>query len=241
MPGQLFIVATPIGHLSDITLRAIETLKSVDLIACEDTRRTEKLTNHLGLKKPLIRYDEHTHGAASQRLLNAIVREGKSVALVTDAGTPCISDPGARLVAAAVDKGIAVVPIPGPSSVMAALSVSGFPARDFIFLGFLSRRAGPASRALREATGLGKTVVLFESPFRVVDTLKLISEIDPSAPVAIGREITKIHEEFIRGRADHVVTEFESRPQKGEVVIVIGPTSGAKPEEWNSEHEPNRT
>jgi 16S rRNA (cytidine1402-2'-O)-methyltransferase len=221
MPGILYLVATPIGNLGDITLRAIETLKNADLIACEDTRRTEKLLASLGLHKSLTRYDEHTHAPAARKLIEKM-NQGQSVALVTDAGTPGISDPGNRLVHEAVSAGLKVVPIPGPSSVATAVSASGFSEGGFTFLGFLPRRPGRARRELQESIGLGRTVVVFESPFRVDQTLNLIEELAPAAPVVVARELTKIHEEFLRGTAHHVREEMKTRPQKGECVILIG-------------------
>jgi len=222
MPPTLFAVATPIGNLSDITYRAVETLKACDLIACEDTRRTEKLLSHLGLHRPMMRYDEHTHEASSRRIIENL-RAGKSVALVTDAGTPAISDPGARLVADVVAAGIPVVPIPGPSSVAAALSASGFSGDGFVFLGFLSRRPGRARRLLQEAVGLGKTVVFFESPFRAAKSLEMIAAVAPGSRVVVGRELTKIHEEFLRGDPLAALALLKTRPEKGEVVILVSP------------------
>lgn len=219
-PACLYIVATPIGNLGDITLRAIETLKSVDVIACEDTRRTEKLLSHLGFRKPLHRYDEHTHGPSSKKIIE-MVRSGKSVALVTDAGTPAISDPGSRLVEDAINAGIKIIPIPGPSSVTAAMSASGFSGDGFVFLGFLPRREGRAKRVLQEVLGLGKNAVLFESPFRVRQTLNLIAEVMPQAHVAVARELTKLHEEFLRGPVADVQNQLLERPEKGEVVVLI--------------------
>lgn len=220
MAGVLYVVATPIGNLGDITLRAIETLKSVDMIACEDTRRTEKLLAHLGFRKPFIRYDEHTHLPSSRRIIEAL-QNGQSIALVTDAGTPAISDPGARLVAEVVQAQIKVVPIPGASSVAAAVSASGFSGDEFIFLGFLPRREGKARRLLQEVFGLGKNLVLFESPFRVQKTLELVASIDPESTVVVARELTKLHEEFLRGSVSEVQKLLQTRPEKGEVVVVI--------------------
>ena len=226
MSGILYLVATPIGNLGDITLRAIETLKSADVIACEDTRRTEKLISSLGLHKALARYDEHTHLPSSRKLMEKLAL-GQSVALVTDAGTPGISDPGNRLVQEAVAAGIKVVPIPGPSSVAAAVSISGFSEGGFVFLGFLPRRTGRARRLLQESIGLGRTVVVFESPFRVEQTLVLVEELAPAAPVIVAREVTKMHEEFLRGTPQHVRDLMKTRPQKGECIILIGPVDSA--------------
>lgn len=232
MPALLYVVATPIGNLSDITLRAVDTLKTVDIVACEDTRRTGTLLSHLGVSKSMLRYDEHTHDAGSRRIIGHL-QGGQSVALVTDAGTPAVSDPGARLVAAVVSAGFGVVPIPGASAVAAALSVSGFSGDGYAFLGFLPRRPGRARRVLQENLLLGKTIVLFESPFRASDTLEMIAALAPSANVMLAREITKIHEEFLRGAPRGVIEQLKSRPEKGEVVILIGPEA-----EVSSETDP---
>ncbi len=217
-------MATPIGHLADITLRAIDTLKTVSLVACEDTRRTNILLHHLNIQKPLMRYDEHTHEQGCRRIID-VLGMGQSVALVTDAGTPTISDPGRRLVEEVIKKGQNVVPIPGPSALLAGLCASGLSGEGFIFLGFLPRKAGPAGRLLREALGLGKNVVIFESPFRVHATLSVIAGIGPDLHVVVARELTKIHEEFIRGSARDVTGRMDGKVVKGEVVIMIAPAS----------------
>ncbi|MCB4756422.1 MAG: 16S rRNA (cytidine(1402)-2'-O)-methyltransferase [Elusimicrobia bacterium] len=227
MSGILYLVPTPIGNLSDITLRAIETLKTVQVVACEDTRRTEILLRHLQIKKPLMRYDEHTHAKASREILR-LLETGQSVALVSDSGTPTISDPGRRLVEDALRAQRTVVPLPGPSAVLAALSAAGLPGEGFVFLGFLPRRAGRAERVLREALGLGRNVVVFESPFRVMGTLQWIAKIDPALRVVIARELTKVYEEFLRGRADELMERMAGREVKGEVVLVIGPPEERK-------------
>lgn len=222
MPGELFIVATPIGNLGDITVRAMETLKTCARIACEDTRRSQKILHHLNLKKPMMRYDEHTHLRSSQEIIQALKR-GESVALLTDAGTPSISDPGHRLVADVLKAGHRVIPIPGPSAPIAALSVSGFSADRFVFLGFLPRKEGPAKRLLQEAFQLGRTVVLMESPYRVLTTLQWVKGLRENAHVLVAREMTKLHEEYVRGPVDWVGKQLEMKPLLGEVVIVIGP------------------
>lgn len=227
MPGALYVVATPIGNLDDITRRAIQTLTEVDLVACEDTRRTEKLLRHLGIRKPVVRYDDHTHLSSARKLLEHLT-QGRSIALVTDAGTPGISDPGGRLVQEAVKSGVKIIPIPGPSSVTAAVSASGFSVGGHVFLGFLPRRPGRARRVLRESIGLGRTVIVFESPFRVKRTLSLIQELSPESDVVVARELTKLHEEFIRGKAATVNDEMSKRPAKGECVIMIGPALNAE-------------
>lgn len=221
MSGILYVVATPIGNLSDITLRAIETLRECDIIACEDTRHTDQLLHHLGFRKKLVRYDEHSHHRALKEIL-FYLESGKNISLVTDAGTPTISDPGSRLIAELVKKQIKVIPIPGASSVIAALSGSGIVGEGFVFLGFLPRKKGPASRLLQGAMGLGKTISILESPFRVVATLELLKELAPNAWVVVARELTKIHEEFVRGSVSNVLDHFQKNEPRGEVVILVG-------------------
>jgi 16S rRNA (cytidine1402-2'-O)-methyltransferase len=217
----LYIVPTPIGHLSDITLRAIEVLKRVDLIACEDTRRTLKLLNHLGIAKPLYSYHAHS----SPRKLGALVQalQGrKQVALVSDAGTPGLSDPGTPLVQAAIEANIPVISLPGPCAAITALVGSGLPTDRLFFIGFLPRRAARAKRALALALGTEATVVIYESPYRTVETLGWIAEVaGPETPVVIGRELTKIHEEYIRGTAADVASRLTARPPIGEIVILF--------------------
>jgi 16S rRNA (cytidine1402-2'-O)-methyltransferase len=227
MPAVLYIVATPIGNLSDITFRAVETLKTVDAVACEDTRRTEKLLSHLGVSRPMIRYDEHTHEFSSRKIIDQL-RAGKTLALVSDAGTPAVSDPGARLVAEVTAAGIPVIPIPGPSAVATAMSASGFSGDGFVFLGFLPRRPGRARRLLQEALGLGKTVLFFESPFRARESLEMIASLAPASRVAAARELTKIHEEFLRGSPLEVLELLKTRPEKGEFVILIAPVDATE-------------
>lgn len=225
----LYVVATPIGNLADITFRAVDTLKIVDVVACEDTRRTEILLHHFSIHRSVMRYDEHTHGPASRRIMD-LLQQGRSVALVTDAGTPAISDPGARLVSEVVEAGFKVIPIPGPSAPVTALSASGLPTDGFVFLGFLPRRKGRAQRVLRESVVLGRTLIVFESPFRAVDTVDLIAETLPGSRIVAARELTKVHEEFIRGDARHVRDELRLRPQKGEILLLIGAGSPASAE-----------
>lgn len=219
MSGTLFIVATPIGNLSDLTFRAVETLKAVDIVASEDTRRTENLLRHLGIQKRPVRYDEHTHHRAATKLLDAL-KSGKSVALVSDAGTPGVSDPGARLVADARDAGVGVLPVPGPNAVAAAVSASGFSGDAYVFLGFLPKRPGRSRRILREAFGLGRTLVLFESPYRIRTTLAAVQEVAPAARVFLAREMTKVHEEYTRGSLSDAIAAVAGEP-KGEFVVVV--------------------
>lgn len=216
-------MSTPIGNLSDITLRAIDVLRIADTIACEDTRHTEKLLRHLEIRKPLFHYDEHNHERASRQIVQKL-QNGEKIVLVSDAGTPAISDPGARLVHEAVKANIKITPVPGASSVTSALSVSGFPADQFVFLGFLPRKEGKAKRLLREALGLGRTTVLLESPHRVAKTLNWIASLDPDAEVVVSREMTKIHEEHKRGPLNQVRKALENQSLLGEVVVTVHPT-----------------
>ena len=221
MPGVLYVVSTPIGNLEDITLRALKILKEADLIACEDTRRTSQLLTHFDIHKPLLRYDEHIHAPASERILREL-RDGKNVALVSDAGTPGLSDPGQRLVGEAARSGFAILPIPGASALLSILAASGFRTDPFIFLGFLPRKKGPASRTLQEASGLGKTLIVYESPHRLIPTLQAIRDALGEVPVCLGRELTKIHEELIRGTPSYLIQELSGRARiQGEIALAI--------------------
>lgn len=218
----LYVVATPIGNLEDVSPRALKALGEAQAIACEDTRHTGHLLAHFGIRKPLVRYDNFVHKRETPRLLERLLR-GESVALVTDAGTPGVSDPGFRLVREAVRAGVKVVPIPGPSSVTAALSASGFPADDFVFLGFLPRRAG-RQKKLFAAVGAERTVVFLESVFRLGDTLAAAKEVYGDAEAVVARELTKMHEEFIRGRLGEVLAELAKRKDlKGEATVIVAP------------------
>lgn len=220
MPGVLYVMATPIGNLEDISARAIRILRESDLIFCEDTRVTLKLLNHYSVRKPLHSAHSHNERSRETQLLNAL-QAGKNVVLVSDAGTPGISDPGNYLVASARRHGHKVTPVPGPSAVLAALSASGLAADGFVFLGFLSRRVGRARREAQEALALEKTVVFFESPFRVKKTIEGL-QIPPELTVVVARELSKVYEEFIRGSAAEVLQTLEGREVKGEVVVIIG-------------------
>ena len=222
--GTLYVVATPIGNLEDITLRAIRVLKEVDLIACEDTRRTRKLLSHLKIEgKRLIPYHEHNEREQTGRILS-LLKEGQSVALVSDAGTPCISDPGFRLVRGAREEGIPVVPVPGASAVIAALSASGFPTDRFFFGGFLPRKEKALKEELIEAFRRPYTSVYYESPHRLERTLRVIAELFPDGEIGVYREITKVNEEFLAGKADEVLRELLSEGKlRGEIVILIPP------------------
>ena len=196
--GKLYIVSTPIGNLADITLRAIETLRSADMIAAEDTRRTRKLLSHLEIHKPLVSYREHNARTRGSELLDKI-SSGKSVALVTDAGTPCISDPGMFLVESALERGIEPVSIPGPTALISALVVSGLPTHPFVFLGFPPSKGSERRRFFEKNARIDMTLILYESPKRLEKTLKAMAENWGDRKVAVARELTKVHEEVFRG------------------------------------------
>jgi|JI10StandDraft_1071094.scaffolds.fasta_scaffold340017_2 16S rRNA (cytidine1402-2'-O)-methyltransferase len=219
--GALYVVATPIGNLDDLTFRAVKCLKEVDLIACEDTRRTAKLLNHLGIRKPLISCFEHNELARVDELLGKVA-SGLSVALVSDAGTPTISDPGFALVRAAQERGLKVIPVPGPSALIAALSVSGLPTDEFLFAGFLPR-TGSARRArlleLREQRG---TLIFYEAPHRMLESLADMRAVLGDREAFLSREITKVHEELRRAPLSALETELGGRPEVlGEIVLVV--------------------
>jgi 16S rRNA (cytidine1402-2'-O)-methyltransferase len=222
MTGTLYIIATPIGNLEDITYRAVRILGQVDLVAAEDTRHSLKLLNHFNISKPLTSYFDHNQQFKGERILNAL-RQGKSVALISDAGTPCVSDPGYQLVRDAVAESIPVVPIPGPCAAIAALSASGLPSDLFTFAGFPPSRQGKRRAFLSGMAGLPGTVVLYEAPHRLEATLSDIREIMGEHRIVVARELTKIHEEFIRGSASKVIAEIATGKARGEVVILIAP------------------
>lgn len=220
--GTLYIVATPIGNLEDITFRAVRILREVDLIAAEDTRHTRKLLSHFGISRPLTSYYDHSSQDKGAMILSRL-RGGGSVALVSDAGTPCISDPGYRLVHDAVEEGIRVVPIPGPSATLAALSASGLPTDSFTFVGFLPSRAARRQEklgTLREETHL---LVFYEAPHRLAATLLDMAAILGDRLCVVGRELTKLHEEFIRGTLKGLAETLSIRGVKGECVILVSP------------------
>jgi 16S rRNA (cytidine1402-2'-O)-methyltransferase len=220
MMGTLYVVATPIGNMEDITDRAKRVLMEVDLIAAEDTRRTGKLLHQLDIRRPLISYHAFSERSRLADLLEALDRG--AVALVTDSGTPAISDPGAILVRAALDNGHSVVPIPGPSAVTAAVSASGLVNGPFTFLGFLPRKAGERKEALQNALRTGLPLVVFESPNRVVATMSEVVRLDESRQAAVFRELTKIHESVVRGSVAQVAEKLAAIRPRGEFVIVIG-------------------
>ena len=221
--GAIYLVATPLGNLEDITLRALRTLREADLVACEDTRRTARLLRHFEIDRPLLSCHEHNEAKRAVQLVERALH-GESIALVSDAGTPAISDPGNRVVRAALDAGVAVVPVPGPNAAVTALSASGLPTRTFRFLGFLPSKKAHRREAIRAIQTAQSTVALQESPHRVLGTLKEMQDLLGDRTVVIAREMTKIHEEFLRGTAGSIHRELAARPAiKGEFVILVGP------------------
>jgi 16S rRNA (cytidine1402-2'-O)-methyltransferase len=221
MAGVLYIVATPIGNLDDLSLRAARTLGQVAAVACEDTRQTSKLMDAAGAKRPLISLHEHNEKERSEELVGRLLA-GEDLALVSDAGTPLISDPGYRLVEAAIAAGVRVAPIPGPSAVMAALAGSGLETDAFVFGGFLPHKQKARQDLLRKWGGVEATVVYFESPHRILEALEDIETMFPERRVVLGRELTKLHEEFLRGNAALVRAELAKRPAiKGEFTLLI--------------------
>ena len=234
--GTLHVVATPVGHLDDVTLRAIRVLREVDLVACEDTRQTAKLLRAHGIATPTTSYFEHNERSKGEGILR-VLRAGRSVALVSDAGTPGISDPGYRLVRDARAEGIPVVPVPGPSAVLAALSVSGLPTDRFLFVGFLPPRAGARRRALTELIDVGPTLVFYESPRRLIAALSDMAEILGDREAFLCREATKLHEEYLPGRLGELQHLLAGRGEvRGEVTVVVAgagsrrETPGGEPE-----------
>jgi 16S rRNA (cytidine1402-2'-O)-methyltransferase len=220
-PGILHVVATPIGNLEDLTLRALRVLREVHLVACEDTRRTGAMLRAHGISTPTTSYFEHNERWKGVRILDTL-RAGRSVALVSDAGTPGISDPGYRLVRDARAQGLPVVPVPGPSAATAALSVSGLPTDRFLFVGFLPARAGPRRKALEELAAVRETLVVYESPVRILDALSVMAEVLGDREAFLCREATKSHEEYVRGRILEIRALLATRKAiRGEIVLVV--------------------
>ncbi len=225
--GELAIVATPIGNLADITLRALETLKAADIIACEDTRTSRTLLSHYGISAKLISYHDHNEAAATETLLAALA-EGKRVALISDAGTPLLSDPGARLVQAAVGAGIRVTPLPGASALLAALTIAGLPAGQFYYAGFLPVKEGARAEALRALLHLPVTLVFYEAPHRLLETLEAMRQVLGPRNAAVARELTKLHEQCVRGTVPELLQHFSANAPRGEcVILVAGATTQA--------------
>lgn len=218
--GNLYIVASPIGNLEDITLRAIKILKAVHLIICEDTRTTRKLLNKYGINKKIYSYYSPKESRQAVKYLN-MIGEGKDLALISESGTPCISDPGRKIISIAYDSNIKVIPIPGPSAFVAAISASGIPAEEVFFAGFIPRKKGERKKYLENHLNKDYTFVFYDSKYRIRDTLKFIAEISPEISICIGRELTKKFEEFIRGSAIKVEKIISARENlKGEFVVV---------------------
>ena len=219
--GVLYIVSTPIGNLKDITLRALNTLKEVGLIAAEDTRQTQKLLNHFGIHTPLTSYHSYNKEEKAEVLVRRL-QEGLSIALVSDAGTPLISDPGHYLINRCIQEGFMAVPIPGPSAVLCALSVSGLPSDSFLFEGFLPKKKGKRLKKLESLRGLPHTLIFFESPHRVIQTLKDCLSVLGDRPMVLARELTKLFEEVIRGEISEIIERLVIKGMKGEVTLLIG-------------------
>ncbi len=221
--GKLFVVATPIGNLEDVSARALRVLQEVHMVACEDTRHSQILLRKHGIRaKHLTSYNEFNHRWKVAELI-AMLDRAWDVALVSDAGTPALSDPGEGLVAAAIAAGHEVVPIPGPSAAVAALVASGLPTREFTFVGFVPKKSGQRQRLLRELLDAGRTAVLYESPYRLGDLLADLAAVEPAARVAVARELTKLHEEIVRGGAAELAVRYAEAKPKGELTVVIAP------------------
>lgn len=231
MPGLLYLVATPIGNLEDITYRAVRVLGEVDVIACEDTRQTHKLLDRYAIHKPTVSYHEHNEAERSEDLVARLLG-GTNIALVSDAGMPLVSDPGYRLVRAAIEAGVTVIPIPGASASLSALAASGLATDAFHFGGFLPPKAGQRARVLESLAEEEATLVFYEAPHRILETLESIEATLGPRPVVVARELTKIHEEFLRGTAAEVRAQLASRDSvKGEITLLIGKAVAPPPDD----------
>jgi len=221
MPGTLFLVATPIGNLSDITHRALQVLKDVDLIACEDTRHTHKLLSHYDIGTKTISYHEHNEQQRTAQLID-MLRQGSNIAVVSDAGTPSISDPGFRLVRSAIENDVTVVPVPGPSALISALVAAGLPTDEFFFGGFLPSRSNARRARLNELRSVPGTLIFYEAPHRLAATLKDVYEILGEREAVVARELTKVHEEIKRGRLSELASDYaDEKDTRGEIVFLI--------------------
>jgi len=219
-PGTLYLVATPIGNLEDITLRALRTLKECDLVAAEDTRRTGVLLKHFEISKPLISYFQFNEAKRSEEIISRL-KAGEKIALVTDAGSPGISDPGERVVKAAINAGLRVEAVPGPAALIAGLTASGLPTDRFYFLGFLPHKSGQRRKVVESLKAIQDTLVFYESPYRIERLLEELSELLPARQVVLGRELTKRYEEFLRGKPAELLAHMRQRSIKGEFVVIV--------------------
>src|ERR1700690_3499462 len=231
--GCLYVVATPIGNLEDITLRALRILKEVDLIASEATRQTMKLLAHFDIQKRMVSYHEHNEITRAAEIVIDLEQRAK-VALVSDAGTPVVSDPGHHLVSLCLRHGIQVVPVPGASAFVAALAASGMPIEQFAFVGFLPSRQSERRKALREIGAERRTVVLYEAPHRLIETLEDALEILGNRPAVVAREVTKLYEEFLRGHLEDIASAVRKKPVRGEITLLIGASDGQTPHAENA-------
>jgi len=231
--GTLYLVATPVGNLEDITLRALRILKEADLIACEDTRYSARLLTRYGIATPRESYHKFNEETRAPRLIQ-MLRDGKNIALVSDSGTPLVSDPGYALVSACRREGIPVIPIPGPSAAIAALVGSGLPSDSFFFAGFLPARASLRRRRLKELAGIASTLILFEAPHRLLDSLEDMAAVFGTRRASMARELTKVHEEFLQGTLKELLDTLRARPKiQGEITLVIEGGRPAHPEpQW---------
>ena len=222
VPGTLYLVATPIGNLEDMTLRAVRTLRECDVVAAEDTRRSGQLLQHFGISKPLLSYFKFNEARRSEEIIERL-RQGQKISLVTDAGSPGISDPGERVVKAALAAGFRVEAVPGPCALVSALTASGLPAGEFHFIGFLPHKSGQRRKRLEAMKAFDGTLVLYESPFRVIKLLEELVGIYPQRGIVLARELTKKFEEYLRGTPAELLALAKSRSLKGEFVVMVGP------------------
>jgi 16S rRNA (cytidine1402-2'-O)-methyltransferase len=239
MIGTLYLVATPIGNLQDISFRALEVLKSVDLIACEDTRRTIKLLNHFSIKKKLVSYHEHNENERAEELAK-LLKQGKSIAVVSDAGTPAVCDPSFRLVQKAHEIGARVVPVPGAVALINALIVSGLPTDSFFFGGFLPSKKSDRRKRLEEVKPISATLIFYETPHRIEKSLTDCLEVLGNRNAALVRELTKLHEEIIRGNLQSLIEILQQKSVKGEIVLVIDRRQGLDLEKLRQKTLPQR-
>src|SRR5581483_544163 len=220
--GTLYVVATPIGNLEDMSYRAVRVLKEADLMACEDTRHTAKLLQHYGIDKTTVSYHEHNEAERAEELI-AKLEQGLTIAQVSDAGTPGVSDTGYRVIKLAIERGVQVVPVPGPSALLAALAAGGLPTDSFEFHGFLPAKSGQRRSLLESLRDSRNTIVMYEAPHRIAETMKDIVELlEAERPIVLARELTKVHEEFFRGTAARVLARVQQQELKGEITLLIG-------------------